>query len=178
MSALPKAILFDLDETIISFGSRRQILQEVIEEFGDVFAPFTPQAAGQAMEDGFRAFWSDEARAAVWRQNLVEGRILAVEQGFSTLRPQAPALTTEFARAFGARFHAYREEQAKFIQQRMENCTRAQTALRTLQSDAQIGHIGPDGQQTAMSTMQREQETRRVRDVIARDCGPLPKETP
>ena len=43
---------------------------------------------------------------------------------------------------------------------------------------AQIGHIGPDGQQTVMSTMQREQETRRVRDVIARDCGPLPKETP
>ena len=32
MSSLPKAILFDLDETIISFGSRRLILQAVIEE--------------------------------------------------------------------------------------------------------------------------------------------------
>ena len=134
MSALPKAILFDLDETIISFGSRRQILQEVIEEFGDVFAPFTPQAAGQAMEDGFRAFWSDEARAAVWRQNLVEGRILAVEQGFSTLRPQAPALTAEFARAFGARFHAYREEQAKFFPGALETiqALRARNVLLAL----------------------------------------------
>ena len=115
MSSLPKAILFDLDETIISFGSRRQILQEVIEEFGDVFAPFTPQAAGQAMEDGFRAFWSDEARAAIWRQDLGAGRILAVEEGFAELRPQSPGLSADFARIFGERFHVYREQQAKFF---------------------------------------------------------------
>lgn len=92
--------------------------------------------------------------------------------------PQAAQQLKQEAERKAAEEKQKREEQAKFIQQRMENCTRAQTALRTLQSDAQIGQIGPDGQQTAMSTLQREQETRRVRDVIARDCGPLPKETP
>lgn len=115
MSELPKAILFDLDETIISFGSRRQILQEVIEEFAEVFAPVPPQVASEAMELGFRAFWSDEARATFWRQNLAEGRVLAVEQGFAALRAQASRLTPDFARTFGHRFHVYREEQAKFF---------------------------------------------------------------
>lgn len=115
MSDLPEAILFDLDETIISFGSRRQILQEVIEEFAEAFAPVSPQAASQTMESGFRAFWSDEPRAAFWRQDLAGGRVLAVEEGFSVLRAEAPGLTTDFARTFGHRFHAYREEQAKFF---------------------------------------------------------------
>ncbi|MBA4013302.1 MAG: phosphoglycolate phosphatase [Phenylobacterium sp.] len=115
MSTLPKAILFDLDETIISFGSRRMILQAVIEEFADRFAPVTPEDAGVAMEAGFRRFWSDEARAAIWRKDLGAGRILAVEEGFAELRPQAPGLTAEFARTFGERFHVYREQQAKFF---------------------------------------------------------------
>lgn len=115
MDALPKAILFDLDETIISFGSRRLILQEVIEEFADHFAPVAPEDAAVAMEAGFRRFWSDESRAAIWRQNLGAGRILAVEEGFSELHGRAPGLTPAFARIFGERFHVYREEQAKFL---------------------------------------------------------------
>ena len=115
MVTLPKAILFDLDETIISFGSRRLVLQAVIEEFAAQFAPVPPEEAGHAMEAAFRAFWSDEDRAAFWRQNLGAGRILAVEDGFTALRDRAPALTPDFARIFGERFHVYREEQAKFF---------------------------------------------------------------
>jgi putative hydrolase of the HAD superfamily len=115
MSALPKAILFDLDETIISFGSRRLVLQAVVEEFADVFAPVAPEDAAVALEAGFRRFWSDETRAVIWRQNLVAGRVLAVEEGFAGLRERAPALTAEFASTFGERFHVYREEQAKFF---------------------------------------------------------------
>ncbi|HEY9234140.1 MULTISPECIES: HAD family hydrolase [Phenylobacterium] len=115
MTILPAAILFDLDETIISFGSRRQILQEVVEEFGEIFAPLAPAEAANALEAGFRRFWADEERAAIWRQNLSEGRILAVEESFQPLRDRASALTSAFARTFGERFHAYREEQGKFF---------------------------------------------------------------
>jgi putative hydrolase of the HAD superfamily len=115
MSELPKAILFDLDETIISFGSRRLILQAVIEEFADRFAPVTPEDAGVVMEAGFRRFWSDETRAAIWRKDLGAGRILAVEEGFAELHPRASGLTAEFARTFGERFHVYREQQGKFF---------------------------------------------------------------
>lgn len=113
MTDLPAAILFDLDETILSFGSRRQILQEVIEQFPEAFAGVDPAPAAQEMEAAFRAFWSDEARHAVWRQNLGEGRILAVQQGFERLAARAPGLTADFARTFGTRFHHYREAQAK-----------------------------------------------------------------
>lgn len=115
MCDLPKAILFDLDETIISFGSRRQILQEVVEEFAATFAPISPQEASLALEAGFREFWSDETRAAIWRKNLAAGRVIAVDTGFAEMRARAPALTSEFAKTFGERFHVYREEQAKFF---------------------------------------------------------------
>lgn len=115
MSALPKAILFDLDETIISFGSRRLILQAVVEEFAQTFAPIAPEEAAFALEAGFREFWADEIRAAQWRQNLAAGRVIAVETGFSKLRDRAPALTAAFAETFGRRFHIYREEQARFF---------------------------------------------------------------
>ena len=112
---LPRAILFDLDETIISFGSRRLILQTVAEEFASAFGPVTSDEAGQALEAAFRAFWADEVRAAHWRQNLVEGRKLAVASAFATLADRAPGLSPNFAAIFGERFHNYREEQAKFF---------------------------------------------------------------
>ena len=117
---LPRAILFDLDETIISFGSRRLILQAVAEEFAEVFAPVTPHEAGEALETAFRIFWADEIRAAHWRQNLVEGRKLAVAAAFETLVDRAPTLTPEFAATFGERFHIYREEQGKFFPNALE----------------------------------------------------------
>jgi putative hydrolase of the HAD superfamily len=120
MTVLPAAILFDLDETILSFGSRRQILQEVIEQFPEAFAGVDPFAASQEMEAAFRAFWSDETRHAIWRQNLGEGRILAVRSGFERLAERAPGLTEGFARTFGARFHHYREAQAKVFPGAME----------------------------------------------------------
>lgn len=112
---LPRAILFDLDETIISFGSRRLMLQAVVEEFTDVFGPVAPEEAGEALEAGFRAFWADEIAAAHWRKNLVEGRKLAVAAAFETLARRAPGLTPQFAATFGERFHNYREAQAKFF---------------------------------------------------------------
>ena len=126
---LPKAILFDLDETIISFGSRQQILQEVIEEFAATFAPIAPEDAAAAMEAGFRDFWADETRAAFWRQNLAAGRVIAVETGLAKLCAQAPGLTPAFAETFGRRFHVYREEQARFFP----------GALETLQAFKALG---------------------------------------
>lgn len=113
MTVQPRAILFDLDETLIGFGSRRLILQEVIEMYPQAFEGLDPAEAAGVMEAAFRDFWSDEARAAIWRQNLSQGRVLAVQDGFDRLA--APGLTEAFASEFGERFHAYREAQAKFF---------------------------------------------------------------
>jgi len=69
-----------------------------------------------------------------------------------------------------------KEEQAKFLRQRQENCARTQAALRTLQADVPLAQISPDGQRTTMSDLQRQQDIRRAQEIMARDCGPLPKD--
>ena len=66
------------------------------------------------------------------------------------------------------------EEHARLVQQRQENCNRAQAALRTLQSNVPLAQMGPDGQPTTMSDAQRQQDILRAQSVVARDCGPLP----
>ena len=115
MTALPRAILFDLDETILSFGRRTDQLLELAEQFAERFAPVTPAEAGPALEAAFLAYWADAARHKVGRLNLARSREAIVEDAFATLRARAPALTPDFARAFGRRFHTYREDQVKFF---------------------------------------------------------------
>lgn len=115
MPPLPKAILFDLDETILSFGPRHLILQEVAEMFAERFLPFSPEDAGRLLEDAFVWYWGDPDRSKAGRFRLSEARVEAVEAGFTRMRDLAPALTSDFARTFGERFHTYREEQMKFF---------------------------------------------------------------
>ncbi len=96
-------------------------------------------------------------------------------------KPAAPSaealkLAKEAAAQKAADEKKQKEERARFLQQRSENCNRAQAALRTLQSDVELSQIGADGQRVAMSKLQREQDIRRTREVVARDCGPAPKE--
>jgi putative hydrolase of the HAD superfamily len=114
MALLPRAILFDLDETIISFGSRPQLLEEVADEFAGALAPIAPAEAAQRLEAQFRWFWSDEARHKQWRFRLEAARIELVTNAFASWAAEAPGLTPELAKAFAERFHAYREEQAAF----------------------------------------------------------------
>jgi putative hydrolase of the HAD superfamily len=111
MSSLPKAILFDLDETILSSGDRGSILIQVAEEFAESLAPLTPSEVGEAIETAFIEFWADEARHKHWRFRLFEARVLVISEVFQALR-----LTPEFARRFAERFNEYREPgQAKLF---------------------------------------------------------------
>lgn len=110
MAHLPRAILFDLDETIISFGHRPQLLQEVAEEFAAALDPLDPGLVSEAVEAKFRWFWSDETRHRQWRFTLEAARIETVGLAFADLG--APA---GLARPFAERFHAYREAQAAFF---------------------------------------------------------------
>ena len=109
MPALPRAILFDLDDTIISGGPRHLLLQEVAEMFAVELAPFAPAEIAALMEARYRAFWSDEDRHRRWRFRLVEARINLAIEAFAELSDRAPGATPELARAFAERFHALRE---------------------------------------------------------------------
>jgi putative hydrolase of the HAD superfamily len=109
MTQLPRAILFDLDETIISFGHRPLLLREVAEEFAAELAPITPADAAEAVEAKFRWFWADEDRHRQWRFTLEAARVESVRLAFVDL-----GVSQAVARPFAERFHAYREAQVAF----------------------------------------------------------------
>lgn len=109
MTTLPKAILFDLDDTLLSFGGREALLVEVAEEFAETLAPLTPVEVGVAVEAAFLDFWSLPESYPAWRTRILEARILIVERLFATWRSRAPGLTPDVAARFARRFHQLRE---------------------------------------------------------------------
>ena len=115
MIPLPRAILFDLDETLLSFGRRPLILTEVAEEFAAILGPLAPLEVAEALEAALRVFWADPDVHKIWRFKLGPARLKVVSEVFEALRPRAPGLTPEAAKTFAERFHAYREEQARFF---------------------------------------------------------------
>jgi putative hydrolase of the HAD superfamily len=122
---LPRAILFDLDDTIISAGPRPLLLRQVAEEFADRI-PVAPDTAGRELEAAFAAFWADESRHRAWRFRLGEARTMIVEGVFQRWRAQAPELSLQVARELAARFHAYREEQVECLPTALETIDRLQ----------------------------------------------------
>ena len=64
---LPGAILFDLDDTIITEGERPTILLEVAAELAEALAPFSPAEVADRLELAFGAFWANPASARAAR---------------------------------------------------------------------------------------------------------------
>jgi len=108
MPPLPKAMLIDLDETILTFGSRVEILTRVAEEFTSQIAPLSPTEIAIGMEQALDDFWDDPTRHKEWRFKLLDSRILIAQMLFEKLRLSAPGLTPELATEFGTRFHDVR----------------------------------------------------------------------
>jgi putative hydrolase of the HAD superfamily len=109
MMRLPKAILFDLDDTILSFGGRELLLTQVAEEFAAELAPLTPAEVGAAAEAAFLEFWNAPGRYAEWRNRVLEARTMLVERLFESSSSRAVGATPDAARRFAARFHEVRE---------------------------------------------------------------------
>lgn len=120
MADLPKAILFDLDETILFFGHRQQILSSVAREHQDLFGAISPEEIGQIVETAFVDFWADHKRHKAWRFSLLEARIKILQSTFESLLDRAPNLTREFAEQFAREFHERREEEARFFPDALE----------------------------------------------------------
>ncbi|HEY3889306.1 MAG TPA: HAD family hydrolase [Caulobacteraceae bacterium] len=116
MLLLPRAILFDLDDTILSFGRRVLVIEEIAERTPEWFAPLTPRTAAAAIEARFKAFWADQTRHKAWRPRLAEARRMLVAEAFEDLNAAgATRLTQDQAYDFADRFHAYRETEAKLF---------------------------------------------------------------
>jgi putative hydrolase of the HAD superfamily len=114
MVQLPKAILFDLDDTIISAGSRKLLFQTLAEEFAEAFAPLPSAEAAARLMAVSDVFWNDPVRHAHWRMRLAEGRRAMIGEAFAALAADAPGATPAVANAFAERLHAAREEHRCF----------------------------------------------------------------
>src|ERR1700694_4541566 len=84
MTQLPRAMLIDMDDTILSAYGRPDIAwNNVATEYASELAPLSPQQVAAAIVQSGRKFWA--AAAAEWRLKLAEARHEVVRGGFSAL---------------------------------------------------------------------------------------------
>src|ERR1700722_16008343 len=84
MAQLPRAMLIDMDDTILSAYGRPEIAwNRITSEFSGEFAPLSPQQVAAAIVDSARQFWATAEPA--WRLKLAEARHVTVRNGFATL---------------------------------------------------------------------------------------------
>jgi putative hydrolase of the HAD superfamily len=111
MTQLPRAMLIDMDDTILSaYGHPEIAWNHVAAEFAGELAPLSPREVATAIVASARRFWA--AAAPAWRLKLAEARYEIVKGGFSALADAGhPARPTEFAIRLADRFTAYRDEE-------------------------------------------------------------------
>jgi putative hydrolase of the HAD superfamily len=111
MTGLPRAMLIDMDDTILSAYGRPEIAWNTIaNEFAEEFAPLPPALVATTILAYARNFWSTAEPA--WRLKLAEARHLTVKGGFAALAAAGhAALPDDLAIRIADRFSAYREEE-------------------------------------------------------------------
>jgi putative hydrolase of the HAD superfamily len=111
MTQLPRAMLIDMDETILSAYGRPDIAwNKIAAEFAGEFAPLLPQQVAAAILDSARKFWA--SAEAEWRLKLAEARHEVVRGGFAALAAAGQtALSMDLAIRLADRFTAYRDEE-------------------------------------------------------------------
>jgi putative hydrolase of the HAD superfamily len=108
---LPRAMLIDMDDTILSAYGRPEIAwNHIASEFAGELAPLPPQQVAAAVLTYARNFWSTAEPA--WRLKLEEARRLTVQGGFDALVAAGHApLPADLAVRIADRFTTYREEE-------------------------------------------------------------------
>ena len=111
MTQLPRAMLIDMDDTILSAYGRPEIAwNKIAAEFAGELAPHSPQQVAAAVLESGRRFWA--TAEAAWRLKLAEARQLVVKDGFASLAAAGrPALPDELAVRLADRLTAYRDEE-------------------------------------------------------------------
>ena len=108
---LPRAMLIDMDDTILSAYGRPEIAWNTIAaEFAAELEPLPPQQVAAAVLTFARSFWANAE--AAWRLKLGEERRLTVKGGFAALAAAGHrALPDDLAIRLADRFTGYREEE-------------------------------------------------------------------
>mgnify|MGYP003707168501 CR=1 FL=1 len=108
---LPRAMLIDMDDTILSAYGRPEIAWNTIAaEFAEELSPLPPQQVATAVLAFARNFWANAE--AAWRLKLGEARRLTVKGGFAALAAAGHRpLPDDLAARLADRFTTYREEE-------------------------------------------------------------------
>ena len=111
MTQLPRAMLIDMDDTILSAYGRPEIAWNIVAtEFADELAPHAPREVADTILVEARKFWSTAEPA--WRLKLEEARHVTVKMGFAALAAAGKTgLSEQLAIRIADRFSAYREEE-------------------------------------------------------------------
>ena len=98
---LPKAILFDLDDTVLAFEAVADIVwREISATFAPRLRGVEPDALLSALRQGRKWFWSDPDRHRRGRLDLELARQEVVLAAFDHLGLAAPSLAREIAEAY------------------------------------------------------------------------------
>src|ERR1700730_8396835 len=104
MSDLPRAILFDLDDTLIrAYAQPEEAWTRLLHIFSahlDAHDSDTIERVRMAIMGEAKAFWNDHAEAAKWRLDIGGARRLSVRRGLSALGRPDDALADRIADAF------------------------------------------------------------------------------
>jgi putative hydrolase of the HAD superfamily len=83
---LPRAILFDLDDTIlIAFGPSQSQWQRTIDTFADRLGPIEATLIAAAIQTASTELWADPTRHKYWRHRIADARRRIVARAFAAL---------------------------------------------------------------------------------------------
>jgi putative hydrolase of the HAD superfamily len=113
MPKLPRAILFDMDDTILAVsGSARIVWKRIAEEFAPSLAPLSPTDLVTAIEVQSQLLWNDTAWNRQWRVRVQEARRHVVASAFAVLSAAGKAVpTSAIGDAMADRFTLIRDEE-------------------------------------------------------------------
>jgi putative hydrolase of the HAD superfamily len=104
MTKLPRAILFDLDDTLIrAYAQPEEAWTRLLKVFAahlDAHEPAAIERVRAAVMEEARAFWSDPLAAAKWRLDIPGARRHSVRRGLARLGRSDDALADRIADAF------------------------------------------------------------------------------
>ena len=99
---LPRAILMDLDDTILAFSEgMAPCWRQICERFAPRLAGPTAEELFAAIQDSRTRFWSDAERARRGRLDINQARREIIAAALRQLNVDAPALVEEIAEVYG-----------------------------------------------------------------------------
>jgi putative hydrolase of the HAD superfamily len=115
MPSLPRAILFDLDDTIlVAFGPAQSQWQRILAAHAQELEPLTPALAMAAIMDASRDLWADPARHKHWRHRVDEARRRIVANAFAALTAEGhTAPSSALGDALAARYDALHDAELR-----------------------------------------------------------------